>query len=449
MISSTAIREELLIPHIASVHSMIDRALKDAVPAVRIIGMEAYSEIIKHLSKEQIQPFLPSIADIVVIMKYCLQEEEDAAAGFEIFEILVEEHLDLLQPVLQDLTHFMLSIVSNQEFELRIKTQAINFLTYVISFKTKTFLETNILQQVIDIAFGLLCEPEDDDYAESQSGYKYGGELLDNICINVPPKFSWEILQRKVSDFFQSPDANRRKAAVTALALFSDGYGDYIERGFADVMKMVMSALHDPESVVRDAAFYCLGEISKNLLECLVEYKDNLLPALQAGLQDASDLVRIKCCYALSRCTNILVDQIKVKLPEVLNMLMTLAQFDKNIEVRELALSCLCTAIQEVGEDFEPFFGPVMLVLRSFLNYNDSKDMILRGRAMECTGCAFSVLRPELWQPIIKVILFLYFLYFIIYIIISFIFYIFIIYDFIIIYIIIIIIIILLLFYYF
>ena len=175
---------------------MIHQAMQDPSPSIKIIGLDCMNSIKVSFGMNETfsSHFIQLIPQVISIMQHGIQVDDDRiAAGFEIIDFLAEEHVDYIKEMILDLCKFMLSVSVNSNIDNTFRQKAIYFLDFIISYKGKTFLKTNLLHDTLNVSFSICSEPYDDDDENDNDNYddlkmkKFGEELISSIGNHIPP----------------------------------------------------------------------------------------------------------------------------------------------------------------------------------------------------------------------------------------------------------------------
>lgn len=91
-------------------------------------------------------------------------------------------------------------------------------------------------------------------------------QTLDLIALNVPPEKVVPYLLTKVEPALQGTDIYAQKAAYLALAVLAEGCADYIRNKYLEAfLKCIYNGIRNANVVVRNAAFFALGQFSEHL----------------------------------------------------------------------------------------------------------------------------------------------------------------------------------------
>lgn len=96
-------------------------------------------------------------------------------------------------------------------------------------------------------------------------------QTLDLIALNIPPEKVVPYLLTRVEPALQGSDIYAQKAAYLALALLAEGCADHIRAKYLDpFLKCIYNGIRNPNVVVRNAAFFALGQFAEHLQVTIV-----------------------------------------------------------------------------------------------------------------------------------------------------------------------------------
>lgn len=91
-------------------------------------------------------------------------------------------------------------------------------------------------------------------------------QTLDLIALHISPEKIIPYLLTKVEPSIQGTDIYAQKAGYLALAVLAEGCAERIRKKYLEpFLKCVCNAIHNPNPVVRNAAFFALGQFAEHL----------------------------------------------------------------------------------------------------------------------------------------------------------------------------------------
>lgn len=91
-------------------------------------------------------------------------------------------------------------------------------------------------------------------------------QTLDLIALNIPPEKVVPYLLTRVEPALQGQDIYAQKAAYLAMAVLAEGCADHIRTKYLEsFLKCIYDGIRNPNVVVRNAAFFALGQFAEHL----------------------------------------------------------------------------------------------------------------------------------------------------------------------------------------
>ena len=397
LIDSDHLRAALITPNATSVLEVIARGLKDTNADVRVRALScANTFIVRSHPDDPIVPLytqlLPSIIETI---SFCIEEGDDrVTVGFELLSTLADDFMGHIQHLLPDLLRFALTVGVRSSLDMSLRQHALFFIEFTISNKPKSFLANVSLPEVIQLCFVLMTEHDEE---EEESAAKYGSQIIDVIALQIPAKYAWKPIMDRVAAGITSASALDRRAALSALAVISEGYADPVADAIEQIIPWVIAGLTD-ESLVRQAALIAVSELAKNLCDIIAPYHQEIIPLLLSATADKEDLVCIKSFYALSHYIGIEPSVVMPHLEAILSQLMP-GLNHPNAEVKELAINAISACVSMAGNMFEPYFERVITIMKQWMSVTDPNLYIIRGRSMECIAALATSTTHEIFMP--------------------------------------------------
>lgn len=134
-----------------------------------------------------------------------------------------------------------------------------------------------LVTPIIDVLMVLMSRlpegEEDEEYFAGDSDQltpvTVATQTLDLIALNIPAdKVVYYILE-KIEPDIQGSDPYRKKAAFLCLAVLAEGCSECIRKKYLEAfINCVCDAIKDSNNVVKNAAFFALGQFSEHLQVC-------------------------------------------------------------------------------------------------------------------------------------------------------------------------------------
>lgn len=119
-----------------------------------------------------------------------------------------------------------------------------------------------------------MAQPPEDDVNEEYflgdpdqfTATTIAAQTLDLIALHITPDKVVPYLLTKIEPSLQGSDIYAQKASYLALAVLAEGCADYIRTKYLEAfLKCIYNGIRSPNVVVRNAAFFALGQFSEHL----------------------------------------------------------------------------------------------------------------------------------------------------------------------------------------
>lgn len=99
-------------------------------------------------------------------------------------------------------------------------------------------------------------------------------QTLDLIALHIPAEKVVPYILTKVEPAIQGNDIYAQKAAYLSLAVLAEGCAERIRHKYLEAfLKCVCAAIHNPNTVVRNAALFALGQFAEHLQASITNIK--------------------------------------------------------------------------------------------------------------------------------------------------------------------------------
>jgi len=393
--------------NIHSVVQMMQAGLADESFTVKMASLKAVQSFVLSCEDEsQMDVIIPMIPLIIEVIKQCLTANQDAVAlsAFEIFDELVEKKSTSLDASIPPMMQFMLEIAVNTRLDMEVRERATTFIGWVIAFKPKIVIKQKMVPTLINVAFKMLVEPEDDDADESDlTGYRTGSSLLDELAVGVPSKHVFQSVVTIAAPLTSSQNHFERKAGVTAFGLIAEGCHQPMRVNLAQAVPIVVKACHDQHRQVREAASLALASFSEYLRPEIMDYYQQIVPVLIEKLDDPTFEVREKAGYTLDLFCQNLGERVAPFLQDIMNKLMKLLT-GGDIRTQEVVLPVIAGAAVASKQHFLPYYTHLLPLMKQILEDKRVGDelLLLRGNAIECVGLIALAVGKNNFAPYIE-----------------------------------------------
>lgn len=215
---------------------------------------------------------LPRILEI--INAFAQDDEKKACDLLEILEELIEYAVAVVVPHIRLIVEMCLNIGNDKTKDTSVKIKAVGVVGWLIRSKGKVVQKNKLIEPIIDVLLHLMAQkPEDDVHEEYFMGdpdqytsTTIATQTLDLIALHIPAEKVVPYLLTRVEPAIQGSDIYAQKAAYLALAVLAEGCAECIRKKYLEsFLKCVCNAIHNPNAVVRNAAFFALGQFAEHL----------------------------------------------------------------------------------------------------------------------------------------------------------------------------------------
>ncbi|GMH06745.1 hypothetical protein Nepgr_008585 [Nepenthes gracilis] len=390
-------------PHFADLHSLLLKCLQDETSnRVRVAALKAVGSFLEFIHDEaEVVKFREFIPSILNVSRQCLAsgEEDVAVIAFEIFDELIESPAPLLGESVKSIVHFSLEVCSDQQLELNTRHQAIQIISWLAKYKSKSLKKHKLVTPILHVMCLLLVESSSVDNDDDLAPDRAAAEVIDTMALNLskqvfPPVFEF------ASTSSQNANPKFREAAVTALGVVSEGCLNLMKDKLQPVLHIVLGALRDPEQIVRGAASFALGQFAEYLQPEIVAHYESFLPCILNALGDSSDEVKEKSYYALAAFCENMDEEILPFLDALMSKLLAALQSSPR-KLQETCMSAIGSIATAAEQAFIPYAERVLELMKSFMVLTSDENLCARARATELVGIvAMSVGRARM-EPIL------------------------------------------------
>jgi hypothetical protein len=215
---------------------------------------------------------LPRILEI--INAFAQEDEKRACELFEILEELIEYAVAVVVPHVRLIVDMCLRIGSDNSMPTTVQIKAISVVGWLIRSKGKVIQKNKLVEPIINVLIQLMAQQPDDDVNEEYflgdpdqfTSITIATQTLDLIALHIPSEKVVPYLLTRVEPAIQGNDIYAQKAAYLSLAVLAEGCSERIRHKYLEpFLKCVCNAIHNPNAVVRNAAFFALGQFAEHL----------------------------------------------------------------------------------------------------------------------------------------------------------------------------------------
>ncbi|CAH1990534.1 unnamed protein product [Acanthoscelides obtectus] len=361
---------------------------------------------------------LPRVLE--VINATAENDEKRTCDMFEIIEELIEYAITAIVPHITLIVEMCLRIASNANLPKSVQIKAVSVVGWLIRSKGKVIQKHKLVEPIIDVLILLMAQvPEDEGNEEYFLGdpdqftsITVATQTLDLIALHIPAEKVVPYILTKVEPAIQGGNIYAQKAAYLSLAVLAEGCSEKIRLKYLEsFLKCVCQAIHNPNAVVRNAAFFALGQFAEHLQPEISKYASELLPILFECLSQIFTQMEIekkdppsldRLFYALETFCENLDDGLMPYLPTLMDRLfVALDPIGFSMQLKRVALSTLGSVCSAVKEGMLPYFKKVIEVLNVYINSDPNSELHqLQYYAIESLAVVAQFIGPENFKPL-------------------------------------------------
>lgn len=397
--------------HFGTLKNLFASGLQNQNPKVRTAALRASSSLVEYLSSEsEVVQFRELVPLMIAALQHCVAagEEETAVLSLDVFQELAESPVPVLTPSLNLLVGFCLEVCGNAHLDPSTRDAAGMVLQSLMAGKPKALgkagLTANIMSTMVQVMASskmpsFYAAEEDDDDEEEVKPYTMAQSCIDDLCMNIPSKFSLEPVLNCAVTAMQSPNPGLRRAGCAAAGVASEGLAEVMVDRLGDLLQLVYQTAADADPTVRESAAFCLGQWSEYLQPHILDHHSRILPVVFALLNDATPRVQGASCYVLeSFCENMTREQILPYLQPLMTRLVEMLQ-SMPIKQQEMCIAAISASAIAAEHDFVPYLPATARMMLQMMQLTDERQIGLRGRATECLGLCAAAVGKEVFQP--------------------------------------------------
>jgi hypothetical protein len=227
--------------------------------------------------------------------------------------------------------------------------------------------------------------------------------LLDQLCQELPVSVVMPLCVQHVQAFANGTTEQRR-AMLGALAVMADGCGEELALQLHIVLPMVLEHLQYSDLRVRVSAFVCVAHFAEYLSPKILDFADQVVPALLLGLSEPTMKVRDACVYAMRSFVDTMSDEDAARfVPPVAEKLIAMLEAaGSDYATMEYLMSALCACVNVGKEFFLPYCETTLRLTVAAMQLEDDSDpaaMGLRAQSTEAVSILCLVVGRERMAP--------------------------------------------------
>nr|CAI5837652.1 unnamed protein product [Callosobruchus analis] len=361
---------------------------------------------------------LPRVLE--VINATAEEDEKRTCDMLEIIEELIEYAITAIVSHITPIVEMCLRMASNSSLPKSVQIKAVSVVGWLIRSKGKVIQKNKLVEPIIDVLILLMAQVPDDEGNEEYflgdpdqfTSITVATQTLDLIALHIPAEKVVPYILTKVEPAIQGGNIYAQKAAYLSLAVLAEGCSEKIRLKYLEsFLKCVCQAIHNPNAVVRNAAFFALGQFAEHLQPEISKYASELLPVLFQCLSQIFKQMEIekkdppsldRLFYALETFCENLDEGLMPYLPTLMeHLFVALDHKGFSIQLKRVALSTLGSVCSAVKEGMLPYFKRVIEVLNQYINSDSNSELHqLRCYAIESLAVVAQFIGPENFKPL-------------------------------------------------
>lgn len=236
-------------------------------------------------------------------------------------------------------------------------------------------------------------------------------QTMDILALHVPPEKLIPPLLLLVEPAVQGDDILRKKAAYLCVAVIAEGCSEAIcTKYLYPLLECVKAGITNPNSLVRNAALFALGQFAEHLQPEISQYANEILPILFEFLHQLCLQLRIdgkepkhidRMFYALETFCENLEDALVPHLPVFMERLFEALSPSNSVHLRELAMSCIGAAVTATKSNMSPYFNQIIEILKMYLVISSDENIAaLRPQAIDTLAAVAQNIGKEQFLPL-------------------------------------------------
>jgi HEAT repeat protein len=399
--------------HFKTLKSIFIEGLRDSDERVRAAALKAIGALIELIDpedKKDVLLFTDIIPPLCDTVQYYISKRDDSntAAAFELFDLLAQTSVPVLDTHLPRIIQLMLNATTDQQFDMKTREKGAMFIAAVVEAKPMKLVKAKLIDEILRCSMALTIEKYEELLEHTEmSPQKMGVEILDSIFLNVPKQLFYQNTLGTIANFMKSSNKFERKGGLVILAVMAEGCAELLIDGIKELSAAICSLSTDSDSLVRTAAWVAMTQFADHLQPEISQLHKNIFPFIFKALNNAneSESVKEKACIALDVfCENLEASDIKPFIGEVMTQLVNILTKSK-LAVQEASISAMKSIAAAADDSFTPFLSETMKIMLALMNNKNDEFLRLRCRATECIGYIAKAVKPLQFQPYLKQVL--------------------------------------------
>ncbi|KAK4305040.1 hypothetical protein Pmani_023031 [Petrolisthes manimaculis] len=400
---------EQLMPHLRHLLTLFSTTLEDTDSTVSFHTLQALTNFAPLVDQDNMAEFQALLPKVLAAIKTLLTHDEDQAAeGMELFDVLAECEVALLVPHLRPVLQLCFDISSNATLGDSVRVKAITFLGYITRLKKKYIVKNKLHEPLVAAMFSVACSESEDDsclgFFRGEEGEGGSGspvhaaaQTLDACALHLPPDKLLPCLMSRVEPALKSGSPPQIKGAYLALAMVAEGCADTLRhKHLHPLLQCICHGIASENQLVRNSALFALGQFAEHLQPDISKFHAELLPVLFSYLtqtcvvvgQGGSDPPGVdRMFYALEVFCENLESELLPHLPILMERLFAVLAAPTSVHMKELAISAIGATANAAKEHMSPYFQQIVEMLKGYLTLDQAEEtMSLQVQSLDTLG---------------------------------------------------------------
>lgn len=278
-----------------------------------------------------------------------------------------------------------------------------------LNSKPKTFKKNGFLQPTLGVIFRVCAEPDlvggitgDQDEDDESTPCIFAANILEGVVSAYPSKQVYAAATPFLSQYMESPDPLMRKAGFIGMTMLVEPCSDQMRAGLKQFVDYTIANFNNPSSEVKVAALATMAQFSEHLRPEILDYHNQVIPAIFALLSGSDPEFQSKACVVFESFAAGMGQEIVQYAPQIIDCLLRIIS-SGTPDLKESALSALSAMLEEcdTGDNVAPYLAPIMDAVKPLCYITKDEEIIVRGRALECIGVIAVMVGRDRFAPFI------------------------------------------------
>ncbi|XP_050539704.1 importin-4-like [Daktulosphaira vitifoliae] len=365
---------------------------------------------------EVMQAYSNSVPRVLnIILSLSTSNPDNACDCYQLLGSMCEFSIQALLPHLKQVVQVSAQLAGNKDIDETLRCNSINLISTIIRSKKKILVKLNLLQPIIELMFSILSEETDDDtwFLEEYAlnPMNSAGDCLAAIADEISASTFMPIMIKLIDAAYTSQDPNALKASYMTMAYVSDGCSEYLKKSYLkQFVTAIKMGLNSTNETVKSSAMYALGEVSQYVQPQVSTYAAEILPELMKMFKEKliKEYTKSECSsevrmifFALDKYIDSMEGGIEEYLPEMTGVVMDILRNEKCcIELKDKAITIMCSIVKSGGDLVAPYFIPIMELLNCYLTPGINENLeSLQIMVIQLLSEFVEALDPKLFEP--------------------------------------------------